>query len=74
MSAELSESVVGPSGEVALWRAVIDQALQDAVASHQRGRTRRKLMDVSRHKLVETLRGYVRRAEEFDDHVATGLL
>ncbi len=31
MQAELSEKVVGSSGEVVLWRAVIDQALQDAV-------------------------------------------
>ncbi len=33
MSAEVHERVVGSSGEVALWRAVIDQALQDAVAA-----------------------------------------
>ncbi len=33
MLAEVPERVVGLSGEVALWRAVIDQALQDAVAA-----------------------------------------
>ena len=39
-----------------------------------RGASIWKLMDVSRHRSVETLRGYVRRAEEFEDHAATGLL
>ncbi len=32
------------------------------------------MMDVSRHKSVETVRGYVRRAEEFTDHAGEGLL
>ncbi|MCH8112143.1 MAG: hypothetical protein IH905_09365 [Proteobacteria bacterium] len=30
MFEELSERVVGSSGEIGLWRAVLDQALQDA--------------------------------------------
>lgn len=33
-----------------------------------------KMMDVSRHKSVDTLRGYVRRAEEFENHAGAGLL
>jgi integrase len=33
-----------------------------------------KMMDVSRHKSVDTLRGYVRDAELFRDHAETGLL
>jgi hypothetical protein len=33
-----------------------------------------KAMDVSRHKSVDTLRGYVRDAELFKDHAGTGLL
>lgn len=33
-----------------------------------------KMMDVSRHKSVDTLRGYIRRAEEFENHAGTGLL
>jgi site-specific recombinase XerD len=33
-----------------------------------------KMMDVSRHKSVDTLRGYVRNAELFKDHAGTGLL
>jgi len=33
-----------------------------------------KMMDVSRHKSVDTLRGYVRDAELFRDHAGTGLL
>jgi hypothetical protein len=32
------------------------------------------MMDVSRHKSVDTLRGYVRDAELFKDHPGTGLL
>jgi hypothetical protein len=31
-------------------------------------------MDVSRHKSVDTLRGYVRDAELFRDHAGAGLL
>jgi site-specific recombinase XerD len=33
-----------------------------------------KMMDVSRHKSVDTLRGYVRDAEMFKDHAGAGLL
>jgi integrase len=33
-----------------------------------------KMMDVSRHKSVDTLRAYVRDAELFKDHAGTGLL
>ena len=33
-----------------------------------------KMMDVSRHKSVDTLRGYVCDAELFKDHAGTGLL
>jgi len=33
-----------------------------------------KMMDVSRHKSVDTLRGYVRYAELFKDHAGAGLL
>ena len=33
-----------------------------------------KMMDVSRHKSVDTLRGYVRDAELFNDHAGAGLL
>ena len=39
-----------------------------------RGASILKLMDVSRHRSVDTLRGYVRRAEEFRDHAGAGLL
>ena len=31
-------------------------------------------MDVSHHKSVDTLRGYVRDAELFKDHAGAGLL
>jgi hypothetical protein len=33
-----------------------------------------RMMDVSWHKSVETVRGYVRRAEGFTDHAGNGLL
>jgi hypothetical protein len=33
-----------------------------------------KMMDQSRHKSVETLRGYIRDAELFKNHAGTGLL
>jgi formate dehydrogenase assembly factor FdhD len=33
-----------------------------------------EMMDVSRHKSVDTLRGYVRHAELFKGHAGAGLL
>jgi formate dehydrogenase assembly factor FdhD len=39
-----------------------------------KGATIFKMMDVSRHKSVDTLRGYVRDAELFKDHAGAGLL
>jgi len=39
-----------------------------------RGASVFKMMDVSRHKSVDTLRGYIRDAELFRDHAGTGLL
>jgi integrase len=33
-----------------------------------------KLIEVSRHKSVDTLRGYIRRVEMLEDHAAEGLL
>ena len=40
----------------------------------RRGASIFKMMDVSRHRSVDTLRGYVRDAELFRDHAGTGLL
>lgn len=40
----------------------------------KRGASLFKMMDVSRHKSVDTLRGYVRDAEMFHDHAGAGLL
>ena len=31
-----------------------------------------RMMDVSRHKSVDTVRGYVRRVEEFQDYAGAG--
>jgi hypothetical protein len=39
-----------------------------------RGASLFKMMDVSRHKSVDTLRGYVRDADAFRDHAGSGLL
>jgi hypothetical protein len=39
-----------------------------------RGASIFKMIDVSRHKSVDTLRGYVRDAELFKDHAGAGLL
>jgi hypothetical protein len=40
----------------------------------KRGASIFKTMDVSRHRSVDTLRGYVRDAEIFKDHAGSGLL
>ena len=40
----------------------------------KRGASLFKMMDVSRHRSVDTLRGYVRDAELFQDHAGAGLL
>jgi len=40
----------------------------------ERGASIFKMMDVSRHRSVDTLRGYVRDAELFRDHAGAGLL
>jgi site-specific recombinase XerD len=40
----------------------------------RRGASLFKMMDVSRHRSVDTLRGYVRDAELFRDHAGAGLL
>jgi site-specific recombinase XerD len=39
-----------------------------------RGASIFKMMDQSRHKKADSLRGYVRRADEFKDHAGMGLL
>jgi site-specific recombinase XerD len=39
-----------------------------------RGASIFKMMDVSRHRSVDTLQGYVREADRFRDHAGTGLL
>jgi len=39
-----------------------------------RGASIFKMMDVSRHKSVDTLRGYVRDPDAFRDHAGAGLL
>jgi site-specific recombinase XerD len=40
----------------------------------KRGASIFKMMDQSRHRSVETLRGYVRDAEIFKEHAGIGLL
>jgi hypothetical protein len=45
-----------------------------STSAAKRGASIFKMMDVSRHKSVDTLRGYVRDAELFQDHPGAGLL
>jgi hypothetical protein len=40
----------------------------------ERGKALDRMMAVSRHKRVDTVLGYVRRARDFDDHAGPGLL
>jgi len=40
----------------------------------KRGASIFRMMDLSRHRSVDTLRGYVREADIFKDHAGTGLL
>jgi site-specific recombinase XerD len=44
------------------------------MSAAKRGASIFKMMDQSRHKSVDTLRGYVRDAEIFKDHAGAGLL
>jgi site-specific recombinase XerD len=45
-----------------------------ATSSATRGANLFKIMSVTRHKSVDTLRGYVRDADLFKDHAGAGLL
>jgi hypothetical protein len=40
----------------------------------ERGKSLDRMMAVSRHTRVDTVLGYVRRAEHFKDHAGAGLL
>ena len=53
------------------WHSLRAGFLTSAAA---RGASIFKMMDVSRHRSVDTLRGYVRDAELFKDHAGAGLL
>lgn len=43
-------------------------------AAAEHGASIFKMMDVSQHKSVDTLRGYVHRADGFKDHAGAGFL
>ena len=45
-----------------------------ATSAAEKGASIFRIMDVTRHRSVETVRGYGRRAEEFTDHAGEGLL
>ena len=49
-------------------------AARKAIDAFKRGASIFKMMDQSRHRSVETLRGYVRDAEIFKEHAGAGLL
>ena len=63
--------MVGLRREPVLWSLAALGFLTSAAAN---GASIFKMMDVSRHKSVDTLRGYVRDAELFKDHAGAGLL
>src|SRR5262249_52153075 len=52
-----------------LWRPQLARRLSD-----ERGASVYKMRDVSRHKSMEVLQGYVRDADMFRDHAGAGLL
>jgi hypothetical protein len=54
-------------------RSAIASFVRSPLRSNVSG-IRSKMMDVSRHGSVDTLRGYVRDAEIFEDHTGAGLL
>ena len=63
-------------GRAAVWRHHV-RDLDEAgfiTSAVENGASVFRTMDVSLHRRVETLRGYVRRAEEFKDHAGDGLL
>jgi len=45
-----------------------------ATSAAMNGASTFRIMDVTRHRNVNTVRQYVRRAEEFEDHAGSGLL
>ena len=49
-------------------------ALNILTSGAENGASVFKLMEVSRHKSMDTLRGYVRRAELFKDHAGSVFL
>jgi hypothetical protein len=62
---------MGPTYEsIARWRRACDSAR----LSWARGGSIFNMMEQSRHRSVETLRGYVRDAEIFKEHAGAGLL
>ena len=46
----------------------------NVVGAAQSGASVFKMMDVSRHKRMDTVRGYIRDTELFRDHAGAGLL
>jgi hypothetical protein len=49
-------------------------SLRSGFSAAKRGASIFKMMEPSRHRSVETLRGYVRDAEIFKEHAGAGLL
>jgi formate dehydrogenase assembly factor FdhD len=65
-----------PSASVSIQRCspATLSGLAFSTSAAKRGASIFKMMDVSRHRSVDTLRGYVRDAEIFKDHAGAGLL
>jgi formate dehydrogenase assembly factor FdhD len=64
------------TGNVVKLKAQVGKSHDQASLSSDRRRLASlfKMMDVSRHKSVDTLRGYVHDADAFRDHAGAGLL
>jgi site-specific recombinase XerD len=45
-----------------------------ATSAAMQGASALRIMDVTRHKRVDTLKGYIRRGEEFKDHAGKDVL
>ena len=73
VSALVVLSIANPETlERALWPSSKGSLSPPTAVEH--GASIFKIMDVTRHKSVDVLRGYVRRADSFKDHAGAGFL
>jgi hypothetical protein len=63
---------VSPTYLSLLWRLSLRAGFLTSAA--EAGADVLRMMDVSRHKKVETVRGYTRRADAFKNHAGAGFM